>query len=63
MGEVRLLQDLTDVVLNEWSDEELRRYDSVLSDVSPWLNSQGVSLHHQVIDERKRRIGGPTFET
>jgi len=48
---LRLLQELADVPLGEWTEAELREYHYVLADVSPWLNSQGVSLHHQVINE------------
>jgi hypothetical protein len=59
IGEERLLQRLSDVPIERWTDDELRRAHERLSDASPWLNSQGVSLHHQVIDAWKER-GEPT---
>ncbi|HZG87596.1 hypothetical protein [Paenibacillus sp.] len=52
---LRLLQELADVPLEEWTEAELREFHYVLADVSPWLNSQGVSLHHQVINELMER--------
>jgi len=60
---VRLLQQLADVPIEEWTEAELREYHYVLSDVSPWLNSQGVSLHHQVIDELMDRDRPSTLGT
>jgi len=61
---IRLLQELTAVELKDWTQEELREYHYVLSDVSPWLNSQGVSLHHQVINElMERDLPASTLET
>ena len=58
--EERLLQRLSDVPIERWTDEELQRAHERLSDASPWLNAQGVSLHHQVIDAWKERAGAPT---
>ena len=52
---MRLLQELADVPIGDWTEAELREYHYVLADVSPWLNSQGVSLHHQVINELMER--------
>ncbi|TLS48979.1 hypothetical protein FE782_27970 [Paenibacillus antri] len=62
-GTIRLLQQLSDVPIERWTEAELRRAHDMLSDASPWLNSQGVSLHHQVIDELKGRERSPTLET
>jgi hypothetical protein len=63
MTKIRLLQELMDIEIKHWSQEELREYHYVLSDVSPWLNSQGVSLHHQLINELMARDMPSTFET
>jgi hypothetical protein len=63
LKKVRLLQELTDVDLKHWSEEELREYHYVFSDVSPWLNSQGVSLHHQMINELMERDPPSTLGT
>lgn len=63
MKKVRMLQELSDVQLPQWSEEELRTHHYMLSDVSPWLNSQGVSLHHQVINELMNRELGPASQT
>ncbi|MCI3927247.1 hypothetical protein MO973_44455 [Paenibacillus sp. TRM 82003] len=63
MSKIRLLQELMTIDLKQWSSEELREYHYVFSDVSPWLNSQGVSLHHQVINELMERDLPSTLET
>lgn len=60
---LRLLQELMTIDVKDWSYEELREYHYVLSDVSPWLNSQGVSLHHQLINELMERDMPSTLET
>ncbi|WP_166245542.1 hypothetical protein [Paenibacillus turpanensis] len=57
MNQIRTMQDLQDVLLEQWSKEELAEQHEAFSQLSPWLNSQGVSLHHQIIDEIKNRGG------
>ncbi|CAM3618668.1 hypothetical protein [Marinicrinis lubricantis] len=51
----RRLEELSDVQLSNWTSEELMHHHRSMSDLSPWLNSQGSSLHHQIIDEIMRR--------
>ncbi|WP_438444812.1 hypothetical protein [Gorillibacterium sp. sgz5001074] len=53
----RSLLELSEHKARSWSDDELWHHHRMLSDVSPWLNAQGTSMHHQIIDEIKRRNG------
>ncbi len=55
--ENRTMEQLSDVRLEQWTGIELAEQHSAFSQLSPWLNSQGVSLHHQIIDEISRRGG------
>jgi hypothetical protein len=57
MDNQRTLLELSELKTNTWSSEELWHQHRVLSDVSPWLNAQGTAIHHQVIDEIKKRTG------
>lgn len=59
MESPRSLLELCEHKAKEWSEEELWLYHRTLRDVSPWLNAQGTSMHHQIIDEIKRRNGAP----
>jgi len=53
----RRLDELTGVPLSEWEPHELSQHHFSLSQLTPWLNAQGVSLHHQLIEEIERRGG------
>lgn len=57
MEKHRSLLELSELKAPDWTSEELWHHHRVLSDVSPWLNAQGNAIHHQVIDEIKRRSG------
>lgn len=57
MEKPRSLLELSERKAGSWSNEELWSHHRVLSDVSPWLNAQGTAMHHQIIDEIKRRNG------
>lgn len=51
----RSLLELSELKAEQWTQEELYHHHRVLRDVSPWLNAQGNTIHHQIIDEIKRR--------
>jgi hypothetical protein len=51
----RHLDHLSTLPLKSWSMEELSFHHYIMSQLSPLLNQQGVSLHHQVINEIERR--------
>ncbi|KIL42225.1 hypothetical protein SD70_01355 [Gordoniibacillus kamchatkensis] len=53
----RQLHDLSTLGTSAWSDEELRYHHHVMSELSPWLNAQGVHIHGQIIQEIERRGG------
>jgi hypothetical protein len=55
MEKQRGLLELSELKAYSWTSEELWHHHRVLSDVSPWLNAQGNAIHHQVINEIKRR--------
>lgn len=57
MDQERSLLELAELKAGKWTEEELWHHHRVLSDVSPWLNAQGNAIHHQIIDEIKRRKG------
>ncbi|MDP5275023.1 hypothetical protein [Chengkuizengella axinellae] len=58
----RNLQHLQDIQLKDWKMDELEMHHQTMSDLSPWLNAEGVSYHHKIIDEIKQR-GGDTGDT
>lgn len=51
----RHIDELRMVPLSEWSLEELSYHHFMMSQMSPWMNQQGVSFHHQLIGEIERR--------
>jgi hypothetical protein len=53
----RDLEELSAVPLAEWELEELSFHHFMMSQMSPWMNAQGVSLHQQLIAEIERRGG------
>ncbi|PTX60745.1 hypothetical protein C8P63_10855 [Melghirimyces profundicolus] len=53
----RTLDELTGVPVSEWEMEELSYHHFAMSQLSPLMNAQGISLHHQVIKEIERRGG------
>ncbi len=61
-GNSRKLEELSIIKTEQWSAEELAFYHRVMSDLSPWLNSQGNHIHNQIITEIEHR-GGLTYHT
>nr|WP_246064935.1 hypothetical protein [Melghirimyces algeriensis] len=53
----RTLDELTGVPISEWDMEELSYHHFSMSQMSPLMNAQGISLHNQVIKEIERRGG------
>lgn len=51
----RTLDELTGVPVPQWELNELTWHHLAMSQMSPLMNSQGVSLHHQIIQEIERR--------
>lgn len=53
----RELDELSMIPLSEWNLEELAYHHHMMAQMSPLMNEQGVSLHHDLIREIERRGG------
>ncbi|MDR6225828.1 hypothetical protein [Desmospora profundinema] len=53
----RNLDELINIPLSQWEREELAYHHFAMSQLSPLMNVQGISLHHQLIEEIERRGG------
>lgn len=53
----RNLDELSMVPLSEWDLQELSYHHYIMAQMSPLMNQQGISLHHQLIREIERRGG------
>jgi hypothetical protein len=53
----RNLDELMMVPLSEWEMEELAYHHFAMAQLSPLMNVEGVSLHHQLVEEIERRGG------
>jgi hypothetical protein len=54
----RDLMALTMISKKEWKDEELAYFGHCFQEITPFLNSQGVSLRNEIAEEITSR-GGP----
>jgi hypothetical protein len=55
----RDLEELSAIPIENWEIDELSYHHYMLSQMSPLMNEQGVSLHHQVVDEIMKRGNQP----
>lgn len=53
----RNMDELSMVPLAEWDLEELSYHHFIMAQMAPLMNQQGISLHHQLIEEIERRGG------
>jgi hypothetical protein len=53
----RTFDELSMVPLSQWTMEELTYHHFVMSQLSPLMNVQGTSLHHDLIREIEQRGG------
>jgi hypothetical protein len=53
----RKMEALEDTPLPDWSMNELAFHHDVMAQLSGFLNAEGISLHHQIINEIERRGG------
>lgn len=51
----RDLEELSSIPIADWEIDELSYHHYMLSQMAPLMNEQGVSLHHQVIEEITKR--------
>lgn len=57
MYQGRAFDELSMVPLSEWTMEELAYYHLRMAEMSPLMNAQGISLHHDLIREIEERGG------
>jgi hypothetical protein len=50
------------IPLSEWTQEELFFHHRLLAELTPFLNAEGVSLNHRLIEEIERRGGLAALE-
>lgn len=55
----RKMTELNDLPANKWDMKELAYYHEQMSQFSDFLNQQGVSIHHKIIEEIEKRGGLP----
>jgi hypothetical protein len=53
----RDFEELSMIPLSKWSMEELSFHHYIMSQLSPYMNQQGIAAHHEVIREIERRGG------
>jgi hypothetical protein len=51
----RDMEELSGIPIENWEIDELTYHHYILSQMSPLMNEQGVSLHHQVVEEITKR--------
>ena len=57
MYQERHMGQLEDVPVNEWTLNELAFHHHVMAQMGGFLNTEGVSFHHTIINEIERRGG------
>ncbi|RXT04863.1 hypothetical protein [Ammoniphilus sp. CFH 90114] len=57
MFEERYMGELEDVPLKDWTLTELAFHHHVMAQMGGFLNTEGVSFHHTIINEIERRGG------
>ncbi|MFC7440734.1 hypothetical protein [Laceyella putida] len=57
MYEGRTFDELSMLPLSQWTMEELSYHHFVMAQMSPLMNVQGISLHHDLIREIEQRGG------
>ncbi|CEH28902.1 hypothetical protein AM501_27060 [Aneurinibacillus migulanus] len=58
----RKLDELSDMPIAEWEMKELLYHHDMMSEMAPFLNTQGISYHHKIIEEVEKRGGVPSDE-
>lgn len=57
MNSVRDMTELSMMPRINWSDEELAFFHHSLQQISPYLNTEGVTIHREIIREIESRGG------
>ena len=53
----RDMTELSMMAKNDWKDSELAFFHHALQQITPYLNSEGQSIHRQIIEEIENRGG------
>ncbi|MEH7107620.1 hypothetical protein [Bacillus sp. JJ1764] len=53
----RDMTELTMMAKSDWNNEELTFFHHALQQMTPYLNSEGQSIHRQIIEEIEHRGG------
>lgn len=53
----RDMTELTMLPKNDWTDKELSYFHHSLQQMAPYLNSEGVTIHREIIEEIEARGG------
>jgi hypothetical protein len=57
MYEGRDMTELTMMAKSNWNDKELAYFHHALQQMTPYLNSEGQSIHRQIVEEIESRGG------
>ncbi|MGO4889832.1 cytosolic protein [Anaerobacillus sp. MEB173] len=57
MYDGRDMTELSMMPKSEWSDKELSYFHHGLQQMTPYLNSEGVTIHREIIEEIEARGG------
>lgn len=57
MNTERNMSELEDTPVTEWTLNELAFHHDTMSQLAGFLNTEGVSFHHSIINEIERRGG------
>lgn len=57
----RDMTELSMIAKSEWKDEELAFFHYSFQQIMPYLNSEGRSIHNEIIEEITKRGGARHF--
>ncbi|MBL4953597.1 hypothetical protein JK635_15515 [Neobacillus sp. YIM B02564] len=53
----RDMTELSMVSITDWKDEELGYFHQALQQIMPYLNSEGQTIHREIVEEIQNRGG------
>ncbi len=62
MYEGRDMTELSLMSITDWKDNELGYFHHALQQVTPYLNSEGQTIHREIMDEIQSRGGTQQLE-
>lgn len=55
MENIRDMTQLSMISKTEWTDEELSHFHQSLQQIAPYLNSEGLTIHREIVEEITHR--------